>query len=158
MHQDQSRRLCPQQPLRLAHRPLRAVRAVEWHERVAPRAMGDLYRTLDIFVATSRGSEEGFFMPSIEAMACGVPCVLTDIPCANDYDEHRDYALFVPPTVVMPHIKAGRLRALGFTGARRWQFMPDLPTIAEAGCAAAKAERSNPSSLLALLAPLRRCA
>ena len=42
-------------------------------------------------------------------------------------------ALFVPPTVVMPHIKAGKLRALAFTGARRWQFMPELPTIAEAG-------------------------
>jgi len=42
-------------------------------------------------------------------------------------------ALFVPPTVVMPHIKAGRLRALGFSGAKRWQFMPELPTIAEAG-------------------------
>ena len=42
-------------------------------------------------------------------------------------------ALFVPPTVVMPHIKAGRLRALAFTGAKRWQFMPELPTIAEAG-------------------------
>jgi len=42
-------------------------------------------------------------------------------------------ALFVPPTVVMPHIKSGRLRALGFSGAKRWQFMPDLPTIAEAG-------------------------
>jgi len=42
-------------------------------------------------------------------------------------------ALFVPPTVVMPHIKAGKLRALAFTGAKRWQFMPELPTIAEAG-------------------------
>jgi tripartite-type tricarboxylate transporter receptor subunit TctC len=42
-------------------------------------------------------------------------------------------ALFVPPTVVMPHIKAGKLRALGFTGGKRWQFMPELPTIAEAG-------------------------
>ncbi len=42
-------------------------------------------------------------------------------------------ALFVPPTVVLPHIKAGKLRALAFTGAKRWQFMPELPTIAEAG-------------------------
>jgi tripartite-type tricarboxylate transporter receptor subunit TctC len=42
-------------------------------------------------------------------------------------------ALFVPPTVVMPYIKSGRLRAIGFTGGKRWQFMPELPTIAEAG-------------------------
>jgi len=43
------------------------------------------------------------------------------------------HSLFVPPTVVMPHIKAGKLRALAFTGATRWQFMPELPTVAESG-------------------------
>ena len=36
------------------------------------------------------------------------------------------------PTVLQ-HIKAGRLRALGLTGARRSLSAPDVPTIAEAG-------------------------
>ncbi|MDQ6882269.1 MAG: tripartite tricarboxylate transporter substrate binding protein [Pseudomonadota bacterium] len=34
---------------------------------------------------------------------------------------------------VMPHIKAGTLRALGVTGPRRAGALPDVPTIAQAG-------------------------
>jgi tripartite-type tricarboxylate transporter receptor subunit TctC len=41
--------------------------------------------------------------------------------------------LFDLPSVALPHIKSGRIRALGVTGARRSQAMPDIPTIAEAG-------------------------
>ena len=39
---------------------------------------------------------------------------------------------FMPPPAVAQHIKEGKMRALGFTGAARWNGMPDLPTIAEA--------------------------
>jgi len=35
--------------------------------------------------------------------------------------------------VVLPHIKAGKVRALGVTSARRNRFLPDVPTIAESG-------------------------
>ena len=34
---------------------------------------------------------------------------------------------------MLPHIKTGRLRALGVTGARRSPELPEVPTIAEAG-------------------------
>ncbi len=34
---------------------------------------------------------------------------------------------------VLPQVKAGRLRALGVTTAKRSSFVPELPTIAEAG-------------------------
>ena len=37
----------------------------------------------------------------------------------------------MPPA--LPHVKSGRLRALGMTGAKRSPLVPDLPTIAEAG-------------------------
>jgi tripartite-type tricarboxylate transporter receptor subunit TctC len=41
--------------------------------------------------------------------------------------------LFGAPTTTVQHIKAGRLRALAYTGAKRWSGMPDLPTVSEAG-------------------------
>ncbi len=48
----------------------------------------------------------------------------------------------------LPHVKAGRLRALAVTSAKRSPAMPDLPTIAEAGVAGYEA-----SSWFGVLAP-----
>jgi tripartite-type tricarboxylate transporter receptor subunit TctC len=42
---------------------------------------------------------------------------------------------FMPPTVVVPLVKAGRVKALAFTGVERWPVMPELPTMTEAGVA-----------------------
>jgi len=39
--------------------------------------------------------------------------------------------LFYHPTAVLPHIRAGKLRALGASSAKRSVAVPDLPTIAE---------------------------
>ena len=36
-------------------------------------------------------------------------------------------------TAVLPHVRSGRMRALGVTSANRTQVLPDLPTIAEQG-------------------------
>ena len=40
---------------------------------------------------------------------------------------------FSTVAVALPHIKAGKLRALGLTSGRRSSVAPELPTIAEAG-------------------------
>ena len=40
---------------------------------------------------------------------------------------------FSTVVVALPHIRAGKLRALGVTGAQRATVAPELPTIAEAG-------------------------
>ena len=43
--------------------------------------------------------------------------------------------LFVPPAVAAQYLPARRLRALGYTGDKRVDFLPDVPTISEAGLA-----------------------
>jgi hypothetical protein len=74
--------------------------AVEWHQQLPPARMGDFYRSLDLFLGTSNGADEGFFLPAVEAMACGVPAILTDVPCFRDHGAmvgNDRFALFVPP-------------------------------------------------------------
>jgi len=89
---------------------------VEWHQQLPPAQMGDFYRSLDVFLGTSRGAEEGFFLPAIEAMACGIPTVLTDIPCFRSHQAvcgTDRYTLFVPPrdpaTMAEALVLAGRV-------------------------------------------------
>jgi tripartite-type tricarboxylate transporter receptor subunit TctC len=41
--------------------------------------------------------------------------------------------MFAPGETVMPHVQAGKLRALAVTSATRFSILPDLPTVAESG-------------------------
>ena len=41
--------------------------------------------------------------------------------------------MFATTPLGLPHIKAGKLKALAYTGANRVPFLPDVPTMAEAG-------------------------
>jgi tripartite-type tricarboxylate transporter receptor subunit TctC len=41
--------------------------------------------------------------------------------------------MFANPTLTLSHIKAGKLRALGVTGHNRLPYLPDVPTMTEAG-------------------------
>jgi tripartite-type tricarboxylate transporter receptor subunit TctC len=41
--------------------------------------------------------------------------------------------MFVTPTLGLPQIKAGKVRALGYDSSTRAPFLPEVPTLAEAG-------------------------
>jgi tripartite-type tricarboxylate transporter receptor subunit TctC len=41
--------------------------------------------------------------------------------------------MVVPVLIALPHLKTGRLRPLGYSGAKRLDAIPNVPTISEAG-------------------------
>jgi tripartite-type tricarboxylate transporter receptor subunit TctC len=68
--------------------------------------------------------------------------------------------MFMTPPSSLPFIEAGKIRALAYTGARRFARLPDVPTMAEAGVAGMKvlaswtgmfAPARTPEALLARL-------
>ncbi|HZT54704.1 MAG TPA: glycosyltransferase, partial [Burkholderiaceae bacterium] len=131
---------------------------VEWHQRVAPRQMGDIYRSLDVFLGTSSGPEEGFHLPAVEAMACGVPCVLTDVPCFRAHGDGQ-YAMFVPPrdpaAMAEALVVAGRvddvrsaLRTAGIAAAARYTQQAHGQALEQALLAIAVQGRAQTRSAL----------
>ena len=53
--------------------------AEEYHWALAPERMPFTYRSSDLFLGPSL-AHEGFGLPVLEALACGVPCLLSDTP------------------------------------------------------------------------------
>ena len=51
----------------------------EYHHGLSPQRMPFAYRACDIFLGPNR-PEEGFGLPVLEALACGLPCLLSDTP------------------------------------------------------------------------------
>jgi tripartite-type tricarboxylate transporter receptor subunit TctC len=51
----------------------------------------------------------------------------------NDLLSGRVQFMFATIPSVMPHIQAGKLRALAVSSAKRSRSLPDLPTVAEKG-------------------------
>ena len=54
-------------------------------------------------------------------------------PAINDLVAGMTQLNFAPFPLVLPHIKAGSLKALAVTGSTRSPLLPDVPTVAEAG-------------------------
>ena len=54
-------------------------------------------------------------------------------PAVNDLLAGQIQVMFAPMVAVLPQVKAGRLKALAVTSAKRSPAMPELPTLNEAG-------------------------
>lgn len=54
-------------------------------------------------------------------------------PAVNDLMAGQLQAIFTGTPALLPHIKAGKLRALAVSSPRRIALLPDVPTVAESG-------------------------
>jgi len=54
-------------------------------------------------------------------------------PAVTDLLAGRTQVMFSAVSVVLPHIKAGTLKALAWAAPKRSKVLPDLPTVAEVG-------------------------
>jgi tripartite-type tricarboxylate transporter receptor subunit TctC len=54
-------------------------------------------------------------------------------PALTDMIAGHTQVMFSIAITAMPHVRTGKLRALGVTSAKRSELLPELPTIAEAG-------------------------
>ncbi|MBV8520040.1 MAG: glycosyltransferase family 4 protein [Acidobacteria bacterium] len=73
--------------------PLDAVQ--EFHVGLTTAEMTRLMHSCDVLLAPNH-REEGFGLPAAEAMASGIPCIVTAIPSYLSFDDVHDYALFAP--------------------------------------------------------------
>ena len=88
------------------------------------------------YASTGSGSA-GHLTAELFASMAGVR--LVHVPYKNigstlvDLMSGQVQLMFIGIVSAQPHIKAGKLRAIGITGARRSRLMPELPTVAESG-------------------------
>jgi tripartite-type tricarboxylate transporter receptor subunit TctC len=120
-----------QTPNVIAMHPAVAVRSVKELIDLARSKPGAL-----TFASSGTGSSTHLAMELFRAMA---KLEFTHIPykgggpALTDVMGGQVNGIFNPPGSVMPQVKAGRLRALGVTSAKRAEWAPDLPAAAEAG-------------------------
>jgi glycosyltransferase involved in cell wall biosynthesis len=69
--------------------------AAEFHVGLTSADMARLIASCDVFLGPSR-HQEGFGLPAAEAMASGLPVVLSEIPSFLGFDPVHDYALWAP--------------------------------------------------------------
>jgi tripartite-type tricarboxylate transporter receptor subunit TctC len=88
------------------------------------------------YASTGNGSSNHISMELFKSLA-GVDIVHIPYkgsgPAVTDLLGGQVQLMFDNAPNVMPHVKAGKLRALGMSSAKRSSFAPDIPTVAESG-------------------------
>jgi len=76
-----------------------------YYVNVPPEMVSRLYRSCHLSISPSLEAE-GFGLPALEALACGLPTVLTEISSFRGFDSRNDFAFFVPPSSPEPMAEA----------------------------------------------------
>lgn len=69
----------------------------EYYINLNPQEIGELLRKKSGLLLAPSKEGEGFGLPPLEAMACGLPVVMTKISSFMSFDKLQDYAEFVEP-------------------------------------------------------------
>ena len=109
---------------------------------VAAQSVGDLValarKQPGVLTFASSGSGSGTHMAA-ESFKSAAGIDITHVPYKGvvaalpDLVSGRVTLMFSPIPVVLPMVRAGKLRALAVTSAQRSVAVPDLPTVAESG-------------------------
>lgn len=106
------------------------------------------------YATTGTGTANHLAVELFTAMAGGIQIVRVNYrgPAAAMHDvlSGQVHMMFASVSAVMPHVQAGRLRALAVTSAKRSTLTPNMPTVAESGLPGYEAETMN-----ALYAPAK---
>jgi glycosyltransferase involved in cell wall biosynthesis len=87
-------------------------------------ALADLYRSCDVFVAPYRG--EGFCMPVLEAMACGLPVIATGGGPTDEFCPPQAGWRIASQRAWLPTARVGNLDTVG----RPWVLEPSVADLA----------------------------
>jgi glycosyltransferase involved in cell wall biosynthesis len=156
--------------VRVAQHPMRELEAAlgvadEYYSMLRPSEMAALYSRADVLLITSDATE-GFGLPVLEAMACGLPCVVTDIPAFRTFARPDDYARFVPvgdpqrmAAAVEHLLDSGEERrhlslrgvevAAGYTMQRSYDAMEHVLSTIVSGSSRSGPANSDPSGVAA---------
>jgi tripartite-type tricarboxylate transporter receptor subunit TctC len=89
-----------------------------------------------IFVSSGTGSS-GHMSIELFKMMAGIDFKIVQFkgagPALTDLLGGHSQSTMISVPAQLPYIKSGKLRALGTSGAKRSMFLPEVPTIAEAG-------------------------
>lgn len=109
--------------------------AEEFHHHLEPHEVPDLVRSCDLLLAPS-WEQEGFGLPALEAMACGVPVVASRIQCFEGYAEPAaELVRFDDPSA----FAAAALEILG--SPRKWRTMRKRGLVVAESYGEAKASK-----------------
>jgi glycosyltransferase involved in cell wall biosynthesis len=67
----------------------------EFHQNLSQQQLGEVFRSCNVYVSNSRAGE-GFGLPAMEALSCGLICLLSEIPCYRGFANRTDFCVFVP--------------------------------------------------------------
>jgi glycosyltransferase involved in cell wall biosynthesis len=67
----------------------------KFYENIPPEELAGLFRSANVYISNSTEGE-GFGLPAMEAMSCGLICILSSISSYKNFSDRDNHCIFVP--------------------------------------------------------------